>query len=124
MSGHRLGSGRIICEIPCLGEFHKIIIALIIDIYISIHDTDCQKRKRRGRKISDEDLLYIPLAMEFRCVLHYIFTSYKHILSIQMTIILNSWGLVTSPPYSGCSEDCTVSCDTTVFADSTYSFFS
>lgn len=38
-----------------------------------------------------------------------------------MIIVLSCWGLVTLPPLlSGCSEDRTVSCNTTVFADSKY----
>lgn len=56
---------------PALVNLRKNIIALVIDISISVSDTDCQKKERK--KNTDEYLLYIPLAMKFRFVLHYIF---------------------------------------------------
>lgn len=47
-------------------------------------------------------------------MLHFFHTSYKHVLSIQMIIVLSCWGLITSPPLlSECSEDHTVSCNAT-----------
>lgn len=62
------------------GEFKENVIALVIDISISISDTDCQKKKRKRKrrkerkKNTDEDMLYIPLAMKFKIVLRYIFS--------------------------------------------------
>lgn len=100
------GIGRDLIELhvksPAMVNIRENIISLVIDISISISDTDCRKNKKKERKRkknTDEDLLHIPLAMKVRFVLHYIFiTSYKHVLSIQMIIILSSWGLVTSLP--------------------------
>ena len=98
------GIGRDLVEIhvksPATVNIRKNIIALVIwHFYFNQwHRLSKKKQKVKKERHWWRSALYSTCHEIQICFALHFFTSYKHILSIQMTIILSSWGLVTSSP--------------------------
>lgn len=106
---------------PALANLRKKTLLPWSLTFLSQSVTQTVKRKKERKTLMNICFIFhLPWNSDLFCITFF-FTSYKHISSIQMIIILSSWGasnITTSIIWV--SEDCTVSRNTTVFADSKY----